>query len=54
MSSIPAFRPGTYLADLQLLFPISPTRPGPDEKQRQDENLRRLRWWGKVRGVKHG
>lgn len=29
---LPAFRPGTYLADLDLLFAISPTRPTPEER----------------------
>jgi hypothetical protein len=40
-ADLPAFAPGSWIADVSLLFPISPTRPTIEQQREQV-----LRLWG--------
>ena len=45
---LPAFTPGSFIRDCELLFPVSPRRPTKDQREDQARRLavlERVRWW---------
>ena len=53
---IPAFTPGSFVRDCELLFPVSPRRPTKDQREDQARRLavlERVRWW-RVRTINRG
>jgi hypothetical protein len=45
---LPAFTPGSFYEDCELLFPVSPRRPTRQERMDQARRLavlERVRWW---------
>jgi len=51
-ADLPAFTPGSFCRDCELLFPISPTRPPKAERERMEDSHELFRWRMRVRVVR--